>query len=215
MPGTCSPCRTPHPWSPRGRDLGVQRPAQYRLGQVSLGGELHVIRDSCLTAPGRVSDPGFRQVQLDYRSGAAEACQFRDVLKRLTLIGVAGAGSPAVSVIVVSLISDRRALALGPQLAAFAASLGIPPRSLSALTTRPALPRTCWPRAPPIPRSGSSDQLRVGVADHYGCYSQPEATLTVVVAAIDGQAAWVADTILLSASSISATMANRRGVLGV
>jgi hypothetical protein len=57
--------------------------------------------------------------------------------------------------------------------------------------------------------------LRVGVADHYGCYSQPEATLTVVVAAIDGQAAWVADTILLSASSISATMANRRGVLGV
>jgi site-specific DNA recombinase len=42
---------------PGGGHPGVQRPAQHRPGQISLGGELHVIRDRRLAAVTPVSDP--------------------------------------------------------------------------------------------------------------------------------------------------------------
>ena len=74
----------------------------------------------------------------------------------------------SLSVAVLSLSSDRRALALGPQLAVFAASLGIP----TALVVGPqqdmnataALRAAC--EAPPS--QGPSSQLRLAVADEDG-----------------------------------------------
>src|SRR5215469_13705916 len=55
---------------PRGRDPGIQRPAQHRAGQLGLGGELRLRRDGRRTAPVPVSQPGFRQVQLAVDQGA-------------------------------------------------------------------------------------------------------------------------------------------------
>jgi len=132
----------------------------------------------------------------DYQPSAAEARQFRSVLKHLTASNVAGVGRPAAALTVVSLLSDRRALVLGPLLAAFAASSGIS----TALVVAPqhdtgsaeALLAAC---AAQPSRSGSSGQLRVVMADHDGSYSPPETAVTVVVAVIDSQAPRAVDTI--------------------
>ena len=140
----------------------------------------------------------------NYQPGAAEVRQFRSVLKHLTLIDVADVGSTAATFTVASLLSDRRALALGPQLAAFAASLGIS----TALVVGPqhdtgsteALLAAC---ASQPPWSGNSGQLRIVVADHDGSYSPPGTAVTVVVAVIDGRAPRVADTIGTTATVLS------------
>jgi hypothetical protein len=95
------------------------------------------------------------------------------------------------SVTVLSLSSDRGALALGPQLAVFAASLGIP----TALVIGPpqegegnataALRAAC--AAPPSP--GRSEHLMVAVDDHNDlAWWQLGAKLAIIVAVVDGRA---------------------------
>lgn len=134
----------------------------------------------------------------DYEPGAAEAWQLRSALKQLELIdvNVAGSGGQGSSLMVLSLSSDRRALALGPQLAAFTASLGIPTALLVGpqhdANTTDALRAAC---AAPLPPSGRSSQLRVVVTDHDDPYQQPDAMLTVVVAVVNGKTPQVADAV--------------------
>ena len=104
---------------------------------------------------------------------------------------------------VLSLSSDRGALALGPQLAVFAASLGIP----TALVIGPqqedegnatAALRTACAAQPSLRRSG---QLLVSVADRGDmAWRQPGAKLTVVVTVVGGRTPRVADTLPTSAT---------------
>ena len=103
---------------------------------------------------------------------------------------------------VFSLSSDPGALALGPQLAVFAASLGIP----TALVIGPqqdanatATLRAACTVTPAVP-SGRSSHLRVTVGDHEDVDRQPGAALTVAVAVVDGQAPRVADTMRTTAT---------------
>ena len=60
---------------PRGRDAGVQRPAQHQPGELGLGGELHVVGDARLAAAVPVIGPRLGQVQLpvDQRAPLAVA----------------------------------------------------------------------------------------------------------------------------------------------
>jgi len=88
---------------------------------------------------------------------------------------------------VISSSFDRKALALGPQLAVFAASRGIstalvvgPQQDVTATAT---LRAACAARP-----SEPSSHLRVVVRDHADTVLEPDVALTIVVAVDDGQA---------------------------
>ncbi len=150
----------------------------------------------------RVAHPsgaaGWTKLMTDYEPGAVDAWRLRKALQHLGLADVnlngsqPGSGS---SLEVLSFGFDSGALALGPQLAVFAASRGIP----TALVVGPQqdVNATATLRAacavPPAP-SRQSTQLQVIVRDHDSGTRPPDAVLTVVVAVVDGQNPQVADT---------------------
>src|SRR5215472_16039527 len=72
--------------------------------------------------------PGWRQLFEDYEPGVVDAWRLRKALRQLWPFGVdeSNAEAGGCSLAMISLSSDPQALALGPQLAAFAASRGIP-----------------------------------------------------------------------------------------
>jgi len=148
---------------------------------------------------------GWAKLLKGYEPGVVHAWSLRKALHDLGLTDVRGGsvrGGSGASVAIVSLSSDPGALALGPQLAVFASSLGIPtalvigPRQdadatatlRAACTARPAMP------------SGRSSHLRVTVGDHEDVGGQPDAALTVAVAVVDGRAPRVADTMRTTAT---------------
>ena len=98
------------------------------------------------------------------------------------------------SLAVLSLSSDRKALALGPQLAVFTASLGIPTALVIGPQQDPNITATLHTAcaAPPTPER--SRNLRVTVSDHGHAGRQPGAALTIIVAVVDGRTPQVADT---------------------
>jgi capsular polysaccharide biosynthesis protein len=107
------------------------------------------------------------------------------------------------SVTVLSLSSDKRALALGPQLATFAASQGVSTvlavgRNEDASVTA-ALRIACT--APPK-RSGN---LRLVVADHGDPEMQADAMLTVVVLVVDGRNPTLANTLQTGVTILAVT----------
>ena len=139
-----------------------------------------------------------------YEPGAVDAWHLRKVLQHLGLaLGLADGDSSSSSLAVLSLSSDRKALAIGPQLAVFAASLGIP----TALVVGPqqdanataTLRAAC--ATPPAPSRRLSN-LQIVVADHDDA-DLPGAVLTVVVAVVDGQTPRVADTMHTAATVLS------------
>jgi capsular polysaccharide biosynthesis protein len=131
-----------------------------------------------------------------YEPATADARRLRHALDYLGLADISSAGvsSGGSSLTVLSLSSDRGALALGPQLAAFTASQGIltalvisgPKNDSTTAALRDACVTTSQPRR--------SNHLRVAVADH-GNLDCPDAALIIVVAVVDSRAPRVADTI--------------------
>ena len=122
-----------------------------------------------------------------YQPGAVHAWRLRKTLQHLNVAGVNLTGNQegqAAVVAVVTLVRDSRALALGPQLAAFAASLGIPtalaigpsqdPNAIAALKTACA----GW--------QGSRRSLQVAVLDGDGPDLPHDVALTVLVTVVDG-----------------------------
>jgi len=140
---------------------------------------------------------GWTKLLDGYEPTTADAWRLRKVLQELGQPGhnpanlTAGDGS---SLAVLSLSGDRRALALGPQLAVFAASQGIPAtlvvdsRQDTKITAalRAACAAATGPRGP--------GGLHVTVIDHGGG-RLPAGVLAVVVAVVDGRAPRVANTI--------------------
>ncbi|MBV9384062.1 MAG: hypothetical protein JOY82_02715 [Streptosporangiaceae bacterium] len=139
---------------------------------------------------------GWIKLLEEYRPIALHAWQLRKVLHYLAMAAVSGGNcdeSGRSSVTVLSLSSDPRALALGPQLAAFAASQGLPtvlalgpqqePQVTAALRTACAAPPASskWP-----------DELRVTVSDGHADVPL-DAALTVVVSVVDGRRPRMAD----------------------
>jgi capsular polysaccharide biosynthesis protein len=124
-----------------------------------------------------------------YEPGVSDAWRLRNALQYLGLFNpryptARHHGGQSVSVL--SLSTDKRALALGPQIAAFAASLGVSTvlvigRQEDASVT--ATLRVACTGQPPK-RGGN---LRVLVADHDDPDMESDATLTVVVSVVDGR----------------------------
>lgn len=129
----------------------------------------------------------------EYAPGDVEAWALRNVLRQFGLAGdPRGAGGHAPTALtVLSLSSDPKALALGPQLAVFAASMGIPtalvigpqqdPGSVAALRTACA----ATPGAASMAQMGKPLRL---VVSESGDFRQPGAAFTVVVTVVDGEA---------------------------
>jgi len=129
-----------------------------------------------------------------YQPSSAAACRLRNALYYLGLSSSRPGRPPgACSITVLSLSTDKRALALGPQLAVFAASQGI----RTALVIGPqqdtnvaAALRTACAIQQPARRSG---QLQVAVAGPDSLLSWPDAALIIAVAVVNGRAPEMGD----------------------
>jgi len=141
---------------------------------------------------------GWTKLLADYEPGAVDAWRLRKALQYLGLADVNLAGSQpgsGSSLEVLSFGFDTGALALGPQLAVFAASRGIP----TALVVGPQQDATAAATlraacaAQPAP-PGSSSHLHVIVRDHDGGIRPPDAALTVIVGVVEGRSPRVPDT---------------------
>ena len=156
--------------------------------------------------------PAWTRLLDDYEPGVRHALQLQQVLHHLVTAaadadyGENGGGRPSVTIL--SLSSDRGALALGPQLAAFAASQGIPTVLFLGPQQDPdataALRIACADAA----RSNRSGLLEAIVSEHAS--EPPDIALTVVIVAVDGRNPRIPDTMqttttLLGVSSGAAT----------
>ncbi len=162
----------------------------------------------------------------DYKPTAVHSWQLRTALQQLGM-ATPGSGRPAYngngsslydgdrtslyegddgrfSLVVLSLSSDSGALALGPQLAAFAASQKIPtslvvgPQQDAAVTA--TLRTAC--AAPPSETSIRRGLLRVTAYDGGGVDIQPGTALVVVVAVVDSKAPKMPNTMRTGATVI-------------
>ena len=146
---------------------------------------------------GHPSNPGdWTRLLKDYKPGALHALQLRKALQQLE-IGAAevnfGRGTDKWSFAVLSLASDPAALALGPQLAIFAASQGIPttlviaPQPEATVTASLRTACTAPPASPEWPK-----HLRALVSDG-NAEAEQDATLAVIVGVIDSRNPQVPD----------------------
>jgi capsular polysaccharide biosynthesis protein len=147
--------------------------------------------------------PGWARLLDSYKPASVHAWRLRKALQELgTAAGSLGDGDEPekFSVTVMSLSSDPGALALGPQLAVFVASLGVP----AALVIGPqqdenvtATLRTACVAAASA-SAGRLGSLRVVVRDSGDIDDLPDTELTVVVAVIDGRTPQIPDTLRTS-----------------
>ncbi len=206
--------------------LSLSRKDRRLVGRDAIAGSLGAPVLASLPAARPSGAAGWATLLAEYQPGAVPAWGLSRMLRQLGAVareaegeaagddaGLNRAGpGEAVSVAVISLASDRRALALGPQLAAFAAAQGIPTalvigpqqdmNAVAALRTACAAP----------PRQGSAAgqrplQLMVCEDDKLG---PTDAALVVVVAVLDGGAPAMprtvpADTTLLGVSAGGST----------
>jgi capsular polysaccharide biosynthesis protein len=147
---------------------------------------------------------GWRKLLEEYQPGAVDAWRLRKALQYLGLadVGLSGHKAAGFTLAVISASFDRRALALGPELAVFAASRGIPTALVigpqQEVTATATLRAACA-----APQHDPSHRLRVVVRDHAASVREPDAALTVVVAVVDGQAPQVTHMIRTTAAVLA------------
>jgi capsular polysaccharide biosynthesis protein len=150
---------------------------------------------------------GWTKLFEDYKPTAVYSWQLQTVLRQLGMTSPASMYDGDVnrlSLLVLSLSSDSGALALGPQLAAFAASQEIPtslvigPQQDAAATA--TLRTAC--AAPLSDASIRHGMLRVTAYDEEDVDVQPDADLVVVVAVVDSRAPEMPDTMRTNAAII-------------
>jgi capsular polysaccharide biosynthesis protein len=164
------------------------------------------------------SDPaGWVKLLDGYQPDVVDAWHLRKALQYLGVSGlnpadgngnghgnVIGIGG-AASLTVISLSTDKGALALGPQLAVFAASLDIPTtlvigpqgdvNTVAALRTAGA--------APPPDASGRPGRLRVTVPEGGELDGRPRGRLTIVVTVVDSNTPKMPDTMRTAAAVLA------------
>ena len=156
---------------------------------------------------------GWTRLLDDYKPTAVDAWQLRRALQQLgmadPLLDRRGQSGGRFSLAVLSLSSDLKALALGPQLATFAASQGI----LTTLVIGPqqdsnataALHTAC--AVPPSASSRRPSLLRVMVSDDGRADLHQDAALVIVVIVVDGQEPEIPDTMRTTATVIGVSAA--------
>ncbi len=157
---------------------------------------------------------GWTRLIEDYKPAAVDSWQLRTALQQLGMTGHTFLGRPSYdgggggfSLAVLSLSSDPRALALGPQLAVFAASHGIPTVLVIGpqqdIDATAALRTAC--AVPPSASSKRPNLLRVIVSDDGNVAGQADAALVIVVVVVDGQVPEIPDTMRATATVLGVT----------
>ena len=160
------------------------------------------------------SDPaGWVKLLDDYQPDAVGAWHLRKALQYLRVSWLSpGQGNGngngiggATSLNVISLSSDKGALALGPQLAVFAASLDIPTTLVIGpqgdVNTAAALRTACSVPPPAVARRHAN--LRVTVAEEGDDDGRPKGRLAVVVTVVDSKAPTMPDTMHTSTAVLA------------
>jgi capsular polysaccharide biosynthesis protein len=147
-----------------------------------------------------------------YEPAPVHAWRLRKALQQLALAGVHLTGGQdngtSSSLSVISLAGDPGALALGPQLAVFAASLGIPTVLIVGPQQDPNLTATLraacagWQQQSLAGRAG---MLRTAITDDRNAGGYPDALLSVVVGVVDGDRPDVGTTMRATATVIGVT----------
>jgi capsular polysaccharide biosynthesis protein len=155
---------------------------------------------------GRPSDAGSWAKLLDeYQPGAVQAWRLTKLLRQLGPVQGGDSRDGCVSLTVLSLASDPRALALGPQLAAFAAASGIsttlvvgPQQDVNATAT---LRTACTALESEGSSEGHGKLLKfVAATDDHPDTGSLDTALAVVVAVVDGRAPVMPDTVPTTAT---------------
>jgi hypothetical protein len=164
----------------------------------------------------RPTDPAaWMELLESYAPAPVHALHLRQALRQAQIVGLSpdnGIERGGSSLAVLSLSSDPGALAIGPQLAVFAASLGIPttliigPEQDATITS--TLRIAC--SVPPPASSKRPGNLRVAVADSSDTDAGSGPGLRVIVAVVDSRSPRVAETMpatvtLLGVSAGAAT----------
>jgi hypothetical protein len=161
--------------------------------------------------------PGWAKLLDGYQPDIVDAWHLRKALQYLGVSGlnpadgnghghgnVIGIGG-AASLTVISLSSDQAALALGPQLAVFAASLDIPTTLVIGpqgdVNAAAALRTAC--AAPPAASSRRPGKLRVTVAEDGEFDGRPRGRLTIVVTVLDSTTPKMPDTMRTAAAVLA------------
>jgi capsular polysaccharide biosynthesis protein len=133
-----------------------------------------------------VDAQGWAQLLDSYQPSPVHAWRLRKTLQHLNVAGVNLTGDlgEAPVVAVITLTADATALALGPQLAAFAASLGIPTALAIGPSQDPNL--TIALRTACAGWKGTRGSLQVKVLDTDSTATTDDVALTVLVTAVDG-----------------------------
>lgn len=138
---------------------------------------------------GRPADAAeWTQLINDYQPGPVEAWRLRQALREIGISETTANQRDTATVTVLTMSSDPRALALGPQLAAYTASLTIPtllivgPQQDSNATA--ALYIACAAQEGSPVRSA---HLRTAATDTVDVAVSPDARLVIVVAVVDGK----------------------------
>jgi hypothetical protein len=145
------------------------------------------------------SAASWRKLLEGYEPGVVHGWSLRKALHHLDLIDVRGGRGASLTVL--SLSSDPGAVALGPQLAVFAASLGIPTALvIGAQQDTNATATLCAAcTVTPVVSSGSG-QLQITVGNAEEADAPRGAALTIIVAVVDDQVPQVAQVIRTTAT---------------
>lgn len=129
---------------------------------------------------------GWTKLLADYAPSDADARRLRSALIDLELAEeVPGARRGSSAITVLSLSNDQRALSLGPQLAAFAASLGVPTTLVIGTRQHTKTGAALVAAANLTETPARSGRLRIAVDDDDNSDGQQNGVLTVVVAVAD------------------------------
>jgi capsular polysaccharide biosynthesis protein len=144
-----------------------------------------------------------------YEPGPVYAWRLRKALQQLALAGVHMTGGRedgrGSSVAVVSLANDPGALALGPQLAVFASSLGIPTALVVGPHQEPNITAALQTACAELKQPPGHPQLQTVVMDKLDAGAYPGALLAVVVGVADPDKPEVAAMMRTTATVIGVT----------
>jgi capsular polysaccharide biosynthesis protein len=144
-----------------------------------IAGSVSVPVIASITADYPADATGWGKLFDGYEAGPVNSWRLRSILDRLQLAPAADGYSGRSAVAVLSVSSDRKAVAVGPQLAAFASSLGIRTALVIADLRAAGAARSLSGHLRP-------DQMLVVVPeDGVSDWRQPHAALTVLAAVID------------------------------
>jgi hypothetical protein len=128
----------------------------------------------------------WQELLASYKPRPVYAWRLRKTLQQLMITGVDLTGAKSSSVTVLSLTTDPKALALGAQLAAYAASQGVDTQLI--VGTSPDLRITATLQTACSATASGGPNLRVMVAEDGDTAPPEDAAFTVVIAALDAHA---------------------------